>query len=53
MIKQLAALVKMQSIEDVISEKQNLKKRLPMQLEELEKNVITAEHAVLRADPQI
>ena len=46
MIKLLAALVKMQSIEDLISEKQNLKKRLPLQLEELEKNVTSAEQLV-------
>ena len=39
MVKILISLIRMQRYDDVIGEKEVLKKRLPMQLEELEKNV--------------
>ena len=39
MVKILISLIRMQRYDDIIGEKEILKKRLPMQLEELEKNV--------------
>lgn len=42
MVKILISLIRMQRYDDIIGEKEVLKKRLPMQLEELEKNVATA-----------
>jgi len=42
MVKILIALIRMQRYDDIIGEKEVLKKRLPMQLEELEKNVTNA-----------
>ncbi len=42
MVKILVSLIQMQRYDDVIGEKEVLKKRLPMQLEELEKNVSNA-----------
>jgi len=46
MIKILNALVKMQHLDDIITEKEVLKKRIPLKLEELEKNVNTAQTEV-------
>lgn len=42
MVKILISLIRMQRYDDIIGEKEILKKRLPLQLEELEKNVIVA-----------
>ena len=42
MVKILISLIRMQRYDDKIGEKEVLKKRLPMQLEELQKNVVTA-----------
>ncbi|MCB5231121.1 MAG: C4-type zinc ribbon domain-containing protein [Candidatus Cloacimonas sp.] len=46
MIKILASLVQMQGLDKVIGEKEVLKKRLPLQLEELERNVAEAKKRV-------
>ncbi len=46
MIETLVALVKMQHLDDIITQKEILKKRLPLQLQELESNVSSAKSAV-------
>lgn len=43
MIKILTALVQMQQLDDIITENEALKRRIPLQLEELEKNLISAQ----------
>lgn len=46
MTKRLVALVRMQQLDDIITEKEVLKKRIPLHLEELEKNLIEAQTAL-------
>ncbi len=53
MIKRLIALVRMQQLDDIITEKEVLKKRIPLQLEELEKNLIEAQTALDEAKKKL
>jgi hypothetical protein len=53
MVKILVALIRMQRFDDRIGEKEVLKKRLPMQLEELQKNVSTAKNNLEEAKKEL